>query len=66
MDEKIKQALVDSVMSAVRDATAASFTVYRQGCKEDAHQQEHSANGLIEIVLSAKQMLELREREAKA
>jgi hypothetical protein len=68
MDEKVKHALVDG-MSAVRDATAASFTVYRQGCKEDAHQQERTANGLIEIVLSAEQMLglidELSERQGK-
>jgi hypothetical protein len=69
MDEKIKQALVDGVMSAVSQSAAASFNVYRQEHKGDLHQQERTANGLIDIVLAAEQMLELidemAEREPK-
>jgi hypothetical protein len=70
MNEKIKQTLADGVICGVREAAVASFNVYRQSRKEDAHQQERTANGLIEIVLSAEEMLELieelGEREAKA
>jgi hypothetical protein len=61
MDEKLKQALRDGVMSAVLEAVAATFNVYRQGHKSDAHQQERTANGLIEIVLAAEKMLKLIE-----
>jgi hypothetical protein len=70
MDEKIKQALVNGVISAVSQSAAARFNVYRQEHKKDLHQQERTANGLIEIVFAAEEMLELidelGEREAKA
>jgi hypothetical protein len=69
MNEKIKQALVEGVMLAVSQSAAASFNVYRQKHKGDLHQQERTANGLIDIVHAAEQMLELideiAEREPK-
>lgn len=61
MKDAIKQALVDGVTAAVREAVVTSFNVYRQEHKRDLHQQERTANGLIEILLAAEEMLELIE-----
>jgi hypothetical protein len=56
--QTIKQAMIDGVMSAVREETAAAFKVYRHGTLE-AGQQERTSNGLIQISLAAIGMLGL-------
>jgi hypothetical protein len=59
---EIKQAPVDGVISAVREAAVSSFKVYRQQHKSDLHQRERTAQGLIEIALAAEELLELMRR----
>jgi hypothetical protein len=56
--ETIKQAMIDGVMGAVREATAASFKVYKQSMTETA-QQHRTSVGLVQISLAAMDMLNL-------
>jgi hypothetical protein len=56
----IKQAMIGGVLRGVEQATANCFNVYKQQ-RPDLHQQQRTAEGLVDIALTAAEMLVLIE-----
>jgi hypothetical protein len=56
MRETVKQAMIDGVLSAVREIAANNFNVYRKS-HDDPQQAKRTSDGLIALSAAATELL---------